>query len=146
MITAGMAAARPHAVARSASAMPGATTARFVVWAFEMPMKLFMMPQTVPNRPTNGEVAPMVASKPIPCPPPGGFGAADLRKCRGDALLDAAHVGHAGRFPQLMRGVRHHCRQHAAASTDRQLCFRHRRRGGDPSQRSSEPPAHETQL
>ena len=30
-------------------------------------MKLFMMPQTVPNRPTNGAVAPIVASKPIPC-------------------------------------------------------------------------------
>jgi MotA/TolQ/ExbB proton channel family len=42
-------------------AMPGATTARLVVCSFEMPMKLFMMPQTVPNRPTNGAVAPMVA-------------------------------------------------------------------------------------
>ncbi len=29
-------------------------------------MKLFMMPHTVPNRPTNGEVAPMVASRPMP--------------------------------------------------------------------------------
>ena len=29
-------------------------------------MKLFMMPQTVPNRPTNGAVAPIVASMPIP--------------------------------------------------------------------------------
>ena len=46
--------------------MPGATTARLVVCDFEMPMKLFMMPQTVPNRPTNGEVAPMVASAPMP--------------------------------------------------------------------------------
>ena len=44
----------------------GATTARLVVCAFEMPMKLFMMPQTVPNRPTNGEVAPMVASIAMP--------------------------------------------------------------------------------
>ena len=44
--------------------MPGATTARFVVCDFEMPMKLFMMPQTVPNRPTNGDVAPMVARSP----------------------------------------------------------------------------------
>ena len=61
-----MAATRPNAVASSASAMPGATTARFVVCAFEMPMKLFMMPQTVPNRPTNGAVAPMVASTPVP--------------------------------------------------------------------------------
>jgi len=31
-----------------------------------MPMKLFMMPQTVPNRPTNGAVAPIVASTPVP--------------------------------------------------------------------------------
>ena len=61
-----MAAAKPNAVANSASAMPGATTARLVVCDFEMPMKLFMMPQTVPNRPTKGAVAPMVASTPVP--------------------------------------------------------------------------------
>src|SRR5262252_1754682 len=66
MTTAGMAAASPSAVASSASAIPGATTARLVVCAFEMPMKLFMMPQTVPNRPTKGAVAPMVASTPVP--------------------------------------------------------------------------------
>src|SRR5262245_31966812 len=65
-MTAGMAANRPMAVARSGSAMPGATTARFVVCNFEIPMKLFMMPQTVPNSPTNGAVAPIVASMPIP--------------------------------------------------------------------------------
>ena len=29
-------------------------------------MKLFMMPHTVPNRPTNGDVEPMVASRPRP--------------------------------------------------------------------------------
>src|SRR5688572_5841247 len=61
-----MAAARPRAVASSASAMPGATTARLVVCEREMPMKEFMMPHTVPNRPTNGAVAPMVASTPVP--------------------------------------------------------------------------------
>src|ERR1700716_593880 len=66
MMTAGIAAARPNAVASSASAMPGATTARFVVCDFEMPIKLFMMPHTVPNSPTNGDVAPMVASSPMP--------------------------------------------------------------------------------
>src|SRR3984893_13973409 len=66
MMTAGIAAARPNAVASSASAMPGATTARLVVCDFEMPIKLFMMPQTVPNSPTNGDVAPMVASNPMP--------------------------------------------------------------------------------
>jgi hypothetical protein len=46
--------------------MPGATTARFVVWAFEIPTKLSMMPHTVPKRPTKGAVAPMVASTPVP--------------------------------------------------------------------------------
>ncbi len=46
--------------------MPGATTARLVVCAREMPMKLFMMPQTVPKRPTKGAVEPMVASTPVP--------------------------------------------------------------------------------
>ena len=61
-----MAAASPSAVASSASAMPGATTARLVVCDFEMPMKLFMIPQTVPNSPTNGAVAPMVARTPVP--------------------------------------------------------------------------------
>src|SRR5262249_11698425 len=66
MTTAGIAAASPSAVASSASAIPGATTARFVVCALDMPMKLFMMPQTVPNRPTKGAVAPMVASTPVP--------------------------------------------------------------------------------
>src|SRR5262249_4869603 len=65
-MTAGMAAASPNAVASSAWAMPGATTARLVVCAWEMPMKLFMMPHTVPARPTNGAVAPMVASRPVP--------------------------------------------------------------------------------
>ena len=34
--------------------MPGATTARFVVRAFEIPIKLLVVPQTVPNRSTNG--------------------------------------------------------------------------------------------
>ena len=53
-------------MASNASAMPGATTARLVVCDFEIPIKLFMMPHTVPNSPTKGEVAPMVASNPMP--------------------------------------------------------------------------------
>src|SRR6478609_6514292 len=61
-----MAATSPSAVASNASAMPGATTARLVVCAFEMPMKLSMMPQTVPNRPTKGAVEPIVARTPVP--------------------------------------------------------------------------------
>ena len=53
--------------------MPGATTARLVVCDSEMPMKLFMMPQTVPNSPTKGAVAPIVAEHPgaDAHPPPG---------------------------------------------------------------------------
>jgi hypothetical protein len=35
----------PRAVASSPSAMPGATTARLVVWAFEIPMKLSLLPR-----------------------------------------------------------------------------------------------------
>src|SRR6266852_4236387 len=66
MMSAGIAATRPIAVASSASAMPGATTARLVVCDFEMPIKLFMMPHTVPNSPTKGDVAPVVASTPMP--------------------------------------------------------------------------------
>ena len=46
--------------------MPGATTARLVVCDSEMPMNEFMMPQTVPNRPTKGAVEPMDAIAPVP--------------------------------------------------------------------------------
>ena len=66
MTTAGIAATRPTAVARSASAIPGATTARLVVCFSAMPMKLFMMPQTVPNSPIKGAVAPIVARTLMP--------------------------------------------------------------------------------
>jgi len=61
-----MAATSPIAVASRASAIPGATTARLVVCCLEMPMKLFMMPHTVPNRPTKGAIAPVVANTPVP--------------------------------------------------------------------------------
>ena len=40
--------------------------ARLVVCAREIPIKLSMMPQTVPNSPTNGAVEPIVASTPVP--------------------------------------------------------------------------------
>ena len=43
--------------------MPGATTARLVFFDAAIDWKLFMMPQTVPNRPTNGAVEPTVARK-----------------------------------------------------------------------------------
>ena len=51
-------------------------------------MKLFMMPQTVPNRPTKGAVEPMVASTPVP--------SADAPACR---RLDPLKPG---RDPVLM--------------------------------------------
>ena len=57
-MTAGIAATRPSAVANNASAMPGATTASDVFLLTAMAEKLFMIPQTVPNRPTNGAVEP----------------------------------------------------------------------------------------
>ncbi len=41
--------------------MPGATTARLVFFAAAIDWKLSIMPQTVPNRPTKGAVAPTVA-------------------------------------------------------------------------------------
>jgi len=41
--------------------MPGATTARLVFLAAAIAWKLFMMPQTVPKRPTKGDVEPTVA-------------------------------------------------------------------------------------
>jgi len=56
-----MAANSPIAVANSASEMPGATTASDELSCAPIWKKLFMMPQTVPNRPTNGATAPVVA-------------------------------------------------------------------------------------
>src|SRR4051794_26784490 len=61
-MVAGMAAIRPMAVANSASAMPGATTASEVFLDAAIDWKLDMMPQTVPNSPTNGPAEPTVAS------------------------------------------------------------------------------------
>src|SRR6201993_1605776 len=57
-----MAAMRPMAVANSASAIPGATTASEVFFEAAIDWKLDMMPQTVPNRPTNGPAEPTVAT------------------------------------------------------------------------------------
>src|SRR4029453_300234 len=57
-MVAGMAAIRPIAVANSASAMPGATTASEVFFEAAIDWKLDMMPQTVPKRTTNGPAEP----------------------------------------------------------------------------------------
>ncbi|CAH2405990.1 conserved hypothetical protein [Mesorhizobium escarrei] len=83
MTTAGIAATSPIAVASKASAIPGATTARLVVCACEMPMKAFMMPQTVPNRPTKGAVEPIVASTPVP---------RDMRRAAAASMRDRREV------------------------------------------------------
>src|SRR6201999_4023379 len=61
-MVAGIAAIRPMAVANSASAMPGATTAKEVFFEAAIDWKLDMMPQTVPNRPTKGLAEPTVAN------------------------------------------------------------------------------------
>ena len=128
MMTAGIAATRPIAVASSASAMPGATTARFVVCDFEMPMKLFMMPQTVPNSPTKGDVAPMVASRPMP---------SRIRRASArtiSAKLDAARslMPASLEMPADSRASRIAAaskrRQHAALGAQRELRFRQRPR------------------
>src|SRR6266568_1259467 len=50
------------AVANSASAMPGATTAREVFFDAAIDWKLDMMPQTVPNRPTKEPAEPTDAN------------------------------------------------------------------------------------
>ena len=50
-----MAATRPAAVASSASAMPGATTARLVFCEMAICSKACLMPQTVPNSPMKAD-------------------------------------------------------------------------------------------
>ena len=56
-----MAANNPMAVANSASAIPGATTVRFVLFEVAIAEKLFIIPYTVPKRPMNGAVEPTEA-------------------------------------------------------------------------------------
>src|SRR5688500_3005382 len=58
-----MATSRPPAVVSSASAIPAETDA-IPPPDLAMPSNARMMPMTVPNRPTNGAVAPMVARTP----------------------------------------------------------------------------------
>src|SRR5271165_6050310 len=61
-MSAGIAAKRPIAVASSASAMPGATTASEVFFDVAIDWNEFMMPNTVPKRPMNGPAEATVAS------------------------------------------------------------------------------------
>ena len=58
-----MAAAKPTAVAIRASAMPGATAWMLEEWVTLSPLKAFMMPHTVPNKPINGAALAVVAKK-----------------------------------------------------------------------------------
>ena len=60
-ITAGIAANKPSAVANKASAIPGATIAKLVFLEIAIDWNEFIIPQTVPKRPMNGAVEPMVA-------------------------------------------------------------------------------------
>ncbi len=61
-----MAAAKPAAVAMSASAIPGATPPILADPFIPMARKECMMPQTVPNNPMKGVVLPVVAKKSNP--------------------------------------------------------------------------------
>ena len=58
-----MAASKPKAVAKRASAIPGATIAKLVFLEMAIDWKEFIIPQTVPNKPINGAVEPTVAKK-----------------------------------------------------------------------------------
>ena len=51
-IKAGIAAKRPIAVAIKASEMPGATVYKVAWFGSANPLKEFIIPQTVPNKPT----------------------------------------------------------------------------------------------
>ena len=57
-------AAKPAAVAMSASEMPGATTASVAEPLAPMPRNAVIIPQTVPNSPMKGQALPVVARKP----------------------------------------------------------------------------------
>ena len=62
-ITAGIAASNPKAVAKRASAIPGATIARLVFLEIAIDWNEFIIPHTVPNKPIKGAVDPIVARK-----------------------------------------------------------------------------------
>ena len=56
-----MAANKPRAVAKRASAIPGATIARLVFLDIAIDWNEFIIPHTVPNKPIKGAVDPIVA-------------------------------------------------------------------------------------
>src|ERR1700755_660669 len=146
MMTAGIAATRPIAVASNASAIPGATTARLVVCDFEMPIKLFMMPHTVPNSPTKGEVAPMVASKPMPSRIRRASARTISAKPGPPRLCDAAAAETPRRHPRLARGGGEQRRQHGALGAERELRFRQRSCFADLAEGRAQLALHHRQL
>ena len=58
-----MAANKPKAGAKRASAIPGATIAKLVFLEMAIDWNEFIIPQTVPKRPIKGAVDPTVAKK-----------------------------------------------------------------------------------
>ena len=62
----GIATNNPSAVTNKASAIPGATTAKLVFCAMAIAWKLFIIPQTVPNKPIKGATDPDEAKKDKP--------------------------------------------------------------------------------
>ena len=116
--------------------MPGATTARLVFFDAAIAGKLFMMPQTVPNRPTNGAVEPTVARKPIKRSTPVHLAPdGDVHHAL-DALLQAG--AHARRAEQPLRGAAppfaHRGGEHRAPSGRPAAC-----RPGRTDRRASRP-------
>src|SRR5438876_11551283 len=59
--TAGTATNRPNAVVTRASEIPPATADRPADFSEDIPLNALMIPTVVPNNPTNGAVAPIVA-------------------------------------------------------------------------------------
>jgi len=95
---------RPSAVASTLRQF-GGDHARLVVWASEMPMKEFMIPHTVPNNPTKGAMAPMVASTPVPRAIRRDIASLDPLQPQRDALLEAV-IDHAvGQHCLARRGL-----------------------------------------
>src|SRR5258706_12050119 len=96
MTTAGIAAASPSAVASSASAMPGATTARLVVCDFEMPMKLFLIAPDGAEQADEGRGRADGGEHAGPTHDPTPAACFDAVEPRRDPFLDAFSVGKPG--------------------------------------------------
>ena len=90
-------------------------------------MKLSMMPQTVPNRPTKGAVAPIVARTPVPRAILRPAACSIALELPGDALLEAVGA-QAGGKPDLVSGRLHqNCAARAGAVAELLVGLRERR-------------------